>query len=149
MIEEIFNELNPYLLGVEKSEGHSIIKVEVKKTWLIPSHETISQQSLQSKKTGMVKYMFYSGTNTFDDIINWVKTDFIDMNLEVEQKELLLKNKVDELKEMFETTSLEDLKKLSFVKTDNTLKLKGSTRNKTEDVNSEVEDVNSEVEDVK
>lgn len=145
MIEEIFNELDPYLLGIKKSEGHSIIEVEVKNSWLIPSHGTINKQNIQSKKSGLVKYMFYSEVITLDEVINWFKTDVVEMNLEVEQKEMLLKTKVDELKEMFETTSLEDLKKLQFVKSDDTLKLKGTTKNKTEDTTVEVSKIEETV----
>ena len=59
------------------------------------------------------------------------------MNIEVEQKETLLKQKVTELKEVFESSTLDELKELKFTSNPDVLKL-NNTNNKTEEKAKEV-----------
>jgi hypothetical protein len=59
------------------------------------------------------------------------------MNIEVEQKETLLKQKVAELKEVFESSTLDELKELKFTSKPDVLKL-NNTNNKTEEKAEEV-----------
>jgi hypothetical protein len=128
MIAEIFNELNPYLRGIKKADNYSIVEVHIKNNWLIPEHGTISSQKKETKERGIVWYMFYSESDSFDNIIDWLRDDVIEMNIEIEQKEELLKSKVAQLKEVFENSSLDELKKLEFSQvTEDPLKLGAKT----------------------
>jgi len=82
--------------------------------------------------------MFYSETDSFDKILNWLK-DTIAMNIETELKEELLKQKVIQLKEVFETSSLDELQNLKFSSENDVLKLggKGKNNNTEKEVKSE------------
>ncbi len=130
MIETIFTELDPYLRGIKKADNYSVIEAHLKSSWLIPEHGSIQNQN-KKIDGGLVYYMFYSETDSFDKLINWLKDDVVSMNIEVEQKEELLKQKVSQLKEMFETSSLDELKNLKFSSDDDVLKLSGKGNNNT------------------
>jgi hypothetical protein len=138
MIEEIFSELGPYLRGIKRADNYSIAEVHLKQTWSVPTHDTIKNQNKAIQKIpGMVYYMFYSETDSFDDVLDWIKREVIEKNLEIEQKEELLKIKVTQLKEVFENSSLEELKKLSFSSESNVLKLGKTITEKKEVENVE------------
>ena len=133
MIEKIFNNLDPYLRGVKKADDYSIIEVHLKPTWFIPQHNTIKNQNKPIKGSGMLYHMFYSEGDSFDTIIDWVKSGVIDMNIEVELKEELLRQKVEQLKEVFETSSLDELKDMEFSSTTDVLKLGSSSVSNTKE----------------
>ena len=136
-IDKIFKDLDPYLRGIKKADNYSIVESNLKSSWLIPSHESIKHQS-KKVEGGLTYYMFYGENNEgFDEILSWLKTDVIDMNIEVEQKETLLKQKVTELKEVFESSTLDELKELKFTSNPDVLKL-NNTNNKTEEKAKEV-----------
>jgi hypothetical protein len=131
MIESVFNDLDPYLRGIKKAENYSIVEVHLKHSWLIPQHGSIQNQNKPTKDNGTLYHMFYSESDSFDKIIDWVKESVIDMNIEVELKEELLRQKVAQLKEVFETNSLDELKGMKFSSDTDVLKLKGSSDSNT------------------
>jgi len=82
--------------------------------------------------------MFYSDTKTFDEIIDFVEDKIINYNLEVEEKERLLKAKVEELKRVFEMKSLDELNHLKFTTEEDSLKLNSKSPNPSNGVGSNV-----------
>jgi uncharacterized Zn finger protein len=62
-------------------------------------------------------------TKSFDEILDFVEEKVINYNLEIEEKERLLKAKVEELKRVFETKSLDELNHLKFTTEENSFKL--------------------------
>jgi hypothetical protein len=114
MIDNIFKTLDPYLRGVKKADNYCVVEVNLKPSWLIPQHPSIENQNKPTKINGITYYMFYSDKLGFDGIIEWLKNDVVEMNIELEQKEDLLKSKVEQLKEIFENSSLEELQKMDF-----------------------------------
>jgi hypothetical protein len=134
MIESIFKKLNPYLRGIKKADEFSVIEVHMKNTWTIPSDGVFMSQLLPTKiEKGWSHYMLYSETESFDNLIDWFSVDVVDMNIEVEQKEELLKEKVAQLKEVFETSTLDELKVLRFSSDTDVLKLGGQSKNNNTD----------------
>jgi|TARA_R110000803_G_scaffold123890_1_gene191729 hypothetical protein len=134
MIESIFEDLNPYLRGIKKADNYSIVEVHLKQSWLIPQHGSIEDQKKPiTKEPGKLYHMFYSESDSFDTIISWVKESVIDMNIEVELKEELLRQKVTQLKEVFETSSLDELKSMKFSSDTDVLKLNGSSDTKKDE----------------
>jgi hypothetical protein len=132
MIDNIFNDLDPYLRGIKKADNYSVVEVNLNKSWLIPEHSDIENQNKTTKTQGITYYMFYSEKLGFDGILDWLKHDVVAMNIELEQKEQLLKSKVEQLKEIFENSTLEDLEKMDFgTSKENPLKL-GNKTNKEE-----------------
>lgn len=131
MIDKIFKELTPYLRGIKKADNFSIVEAHLKNSWAIPTHQTIQSQA-KPYKDGLTYYMFYQ-EGSFDEILEWLKTDVIEMNQETEQKEELLKQKVAQLKEVFETSTLEELKNLKFSSDSDILKLNNNKNAKPEE----------------
>ena len=58
MIDNIFNELNPYLRGIKKAEDYSVVEVNLKSTWLVPEKSEIQHQKKPTKKSNETYYMF-------------------------------------------------------------------------------------------
>jgi hypothetical protein len=145
MIDNIFNELDPYLRGIKKAENYSVVEVNLKHSWLIPQHASIESQSKPTKTNGITYHMFYSEKLGFDGIIDWLKNDVVEMNIEIEKKEQLLKSKVEQLKEIFENSSLEELEKMDFgTSKENPLKLGNKTNSNKEEPKVEVKTTKDE-----
>lgn len=116
MIQDVFKELEPYLKGLKIAENYNIVEVLIKKTWTYKDFLPEDIQFSQTKENGNKDYYhgaLYSENKNFDQIIEVFK-HVVEKNLEEEEKEKLLWAKVEELKKMFQETSLDRLKDLSF-----------------------------------
>ncbi len=127
MIQERFNELQPYLRGVKLASQYSIIECILKNTWKIDGIIAEGIQYKSGKESedykGYVSHMFW-GEDSIDKLVDALEF-VIDTNIEMEQKQALLRSKVEELKRMFEDKSLDELKGLKFSsEMDVTLKVK-------------------------
>lgn len=126
MIQDRLDRLNPYFRGLKTTENYRIVELFLKKTWSVPSKgEDILVQQKETEK-GLNYYMFYSDKVGFDEILDYIEEDIINHNLEVEEKERLLKAKVEELKRVFESKSLDELNNLKFTTEEDSLRLNGS-----------------------
>jgi hypothetical protein len=132
MIQNKINELKPYFRGIKLTDNYNIVEVNLKKSWLVPEDDEIMIQSKDIKeKNGVTYNMFYSENKTIDEIIEFIQVEVINYNIELEQKEELLRMKVEELKMVFETKSLDELNNLKFTTENNSLKLNGIKINDT------------------
>ena len=143
MIDDIFLEtLNPYLVSLRKGDEYFIVETLLNSSWVIPEHIDIKKQVKESKTKGLYVTIFYSDESGFDLIIDWIKKEVVDVNIELEKKESLLKSKVDELKEIFESSPLVDLENMVFTTTqENPLKLGKKSEVKGSDVKVDPEKV--------
>tara|TARA_R110002153_G_C13330512_1_gene497968 strand:- start:6982 stop:7509 length:528 start_codon:yes stop_codon:yes gene_type:complete len=124
MIQEKLNKLKPYFKGLKVADNYRIVEFNLKDTWLVEEDKFIELQQKPIKESSSILYsMFYSDKKSFDDIIDFVYEKVIKHNLELEQKEELLRAKVEELKRVFEDKSLNELNGLKFTTEDNSLKL--------------------------
>jgi len=124
MIQNRINNLKPYFKGLKVADNYRIVEFNLKASWLIQENSFIEVQQKQTKESGNVLYsMFYSDKKSFDEIIDFVEEEVIAHNLELEQKETLLRAKVEELKRVFEDKSLVELNGLKFTTSDQSLKL--------------------------
>jgi hypothetical protein len=131
MIQKKIDRLKPYFKGLKLAENYKIVEVNLKRSWVIPEYEGVEVQQKEIKENSSYLYnMFYSDNKSFDDILEYVEVEVINHNLEIEEKEDLLRAKVEELKRVFEDKSLDELNGLKFITEDNSLKLKGSKNNK-------------------
>ena len=117
MIQKRFNELQPYLKGVKLAGEYSVVECILKNTWKMEGLTTEGVQYKSSNKEsednkGYTIYMFWSETS-IDELVDSVEI-IINANIEMEQKQALLRSKVEELKKMFEDKSLDELKGLKF-----------------------------------
>ncbi len=126
MIQKRLERLKPYFKGIKVAEHFNIVEFNLKKEWLIQEKSGIDVQQKPSgdnKQSGILYSMFYSDLKTFDEILDYIEEDIIAHNLELEQKETLLRAKVEELKRVFEDKSLVELNGLKFTTENDSLKL--------------------------
>ncbi len=117
MIQKRFNELQPYLKGVKLASQYSVVECILKNTWKI---DTLTAEGVQYKSSGKeseehkgyVGYMFWAEM-PIDDLVDNMGL-IVNANIEMEQKQALLRSKVEELKKMFEDKPLDELKNLKF-----------------------------------
>lgn len=130
MIQNRINKLKPYFKGLKIAENYRIVEVNLKNSWNVQEDPNIEVQQKQTKESNNILYsMFFSDRKSFDEILDFIEEKVINYNLEIEEKEKLLRMKVEELKRVFEDKNLDELNRLKFTTEDNSLKL--GTNSKT------------------
>ena len=112
-----FNTLSPYLQSVRKLKTYLSFDIHFPNTWKIPK-KFVDEETLLENESGEPDKRFFSFVSEFDEsnlnlTVNNIK-NIIQYNKEIELKERLLKQKIDELKKIFESKKLENLKTLKF-----------------------------------
>ena len=124
MIQNRINKLKPYFKGLKIAENYRIVEVNLKNSWNVQEDPNIEVQQKQTKESNNILYsMFFSDRKSFDEILDFIEEKVINYNLEIEEKEKLLRMKVEELKRVFEDKNLDELNRLKFTTEDNSLKL--------------------------
>jgi hypothetical protein len=134
MIEKRINKILPYFKGLKVTDTYKVVELHLKKSWVIIEDEKldIHTQSKEVKENSNVYYhIFYSDTESFDDMLDYIENGIINYNLEIEEKENLLRAKVEELKRVFESKTLDELNKLKFTTEEESLKLNSKKVNNT------------------
>lgn len=112
-LENVFD----YLISVRKLKTYLSFDIELPKTWKIPKRYANEEKvvEIQSKTENKRSFSFVSEFNQSDvDLtVNNIK-NIISYNKEIEQKERLLQSKIQELKQIFERTNLDNLQSLKF-----------------------------------
>lgn len=116
----MYNELKDifeYLVSVRKLKTYISIDIEFPNTWKIPKRFVQEDKIVENAKNNE-NYRFFSFVSEFDEsnlnlTVNNIK-NIIQYNKEIELKERLLKQKIDELKKIFESKKLENLQTLKF-----------------------------------
>jgi len=116
----MYNELKDifeYLVSVRKLKNYLTVDIEFPNHWKIPKRYVQEDKIIENQKVNENK-RFFSFVSEFDEnVLN--KTvenikNIIAYNKEIEMKESLLKQKIDELKKIFEKEKLESLQLLKF-----------------------------------
>lgn len=111
-LQERLKNLRPYVVGIRFVKEMPVVDVNLKDNWV-----TLKSDKVSINKSEKVNnyYMFYSQDTSIeiDEILNFVER-VIDYNKESEAKDTLLKTYISTLKELFENSSYEQLKKLEF-----------------------------------
>ena len=115
-IQKRLDTLQPYVVGIRYTGGISIVDVILKPGWTIPKSEYISYEMGNSNTDNSTDYMFFTNKEGIgvDELLDYVESVTL-INIEREEKYTLLKEKVEELKKLFNATPLTKLKKLKFV----------------------------------
>jgi hypothetical protein len=116
----MFNELKDifeYLVSVRKLKNYLTIDIEFPLTWKIPKRFVEEDKIVENSKVNEDK-RFFSFVSEFnksnlDKTVQNIKS-IVSYNKEIELKERLLKQKIDELKKLFEKGNLENLQTLKF-----------------------------------
>ena len=115
-MEDYISKIGEYFEGIERYNDALIVRVKLPERWgTYPS----SDERIKVAKSEEVpnEYYYYGSSNdvNLEDIFQLI-LETIQMNKDVLLKIELLKEKVQELKELFDTKPLDELKTLKFVK---------------------------------
>lgn len=112
-LEKIF----PYLKSIRKLKGYLSIDVEISQNWKIPKKFTIEgkvvEQENPQPNMRLISFVSEFNEKELSTTVNNIKS-IIDYNKELEEKEVLFVNKVEELKKIFEKQDLNKLQTLKF-----------------------------------
>jgi len=116
----MYNELKDifeYLVSVRKLKNYLTVDIEFPNHWKIPKRYVQEDKIIENQKVNENKRFFSFVSEFNEDVLN--KTvenikNIIAYNKEIEMKESLLKQKIDELKKIFEKEKLESLQLLKF-----------------------------------
>lgn len=113
---EFITTTSNYLKSVRILKNYVTFDMSFPSTWLLPKRGPENVEILQnSDKDGSVITSFVcENTSKYIDVIENTIQTVIKTNIEREEKERLFKNKVQELKQIFEKENLENLKGLKF-----------------------------------
>jgi hypothetical protein len=116
----MYNELKDifqYLVSVRRLKNYLSIDIEFPLTWKIPKRFAQEDKIIENQKLNE-NGRFFSFVCEFDEtVVNLTVENIkniISYNKEIELKERLLKQKIDELKRIFESKKLENLQTLKF-----------------------------------
>lgn len=116
----MYNELKDifqYLISVRKLKQYLTIDIEFPNQWKIPKKFVQEDKIVENEKV-TDGYRFFSFVSELDErqlnfTVENIK-NIIAYNKEIEMKEKLLKQKIDELKKVFESENLDKLQSLKF-----------------------------------
>ena len=116
----MYNELKDifeYLVSVRKLKNYLTVDIEFPNHWKIPKRYVQEDKIIENQKVNENKRFFSFVSEFNENVLN--KTvenikNIIAYNKEIEMKESLLKQKIDELKKIFEKEKLESLQLLKF-----------------------------------
>jgi hypothetical protein len=122
-----FSSLLPYLQSVRKLENYLSFDVSFPNTWKLPK-KYVDEEKVMEQTSKVENHRFFSFVSEISEesvgIISDNLKSIIQYNLELEEKDRLFQNKVNELKTIFEKQNLNNLKDLSFEMKPKTTKIK-------------------------
>ena len=112
-----FSALLPYLQSVRKLETYLSFDVSFPTTWKLPKR-FVDEDKVMEQTSKINGERFFSFVSEISEdsvgVISDNLKNIIQYNLELEEKDKLFQNKVNELKTIFEKQNLNNLKDLSF-----------------------------------
>ena len=113
-LQERMDGMNPYFRGVEVYNNALIVKVVFPSNWKYFNSEDDRIKAVPSEdESGLVFYYADSSNTTYDDLFDLIE-ETIRTNNEITLKLTLLKQKVEELREIFSSHPYEELEMLEF-----------------------------------
>lgn len=112
-----FSSLLPYLQSVRKLESYLSFDVSFPKNWKLLKRFVDEEKVMEQPSKIENERMFSFVTEITEESVGLITQNIkgiINYNLELEEKERLFQNKVEELKTIFEKSNLNNLKGLSF-----------------------------------
>ena len=115
-IQNRLDGLQPYVEGIRYLQGMVFVDAVLKDDWTVLTSDYIKKIVSDDDKNHLIFYSEKEGV-TIDDLLDFVEKN-IKVNIERELKHKYLVSKVEELKKVFKSNSLEKLKTLKFIFTD-------------------------------
>lgn len=107
----------PYLKSIRKLKNYLSFDIEIPASWKIPKKYVIEGKLVEQEKSSTEIRLISFVSDFNEDETNLTFTNIkgiIEYNKEIEQKQLLFVNKVEELKKIFEKQDLDRLQTLKF-----------------------------------
>jgi hypothetical protein len=111
-IQKTLDSLQPYVIGIRYLEGTPLVDAVFKEGWTVPEDPKVKKVKGNDEMNYFMLFSEFEGIG-LDELLAYVKKT-IDINIEREKKHELLREKVNELKEVFKKNSLDKLKRLKF-----------------------------------
>jgi hypothetical protein len=111
-IQKTLDSLQPYVIGIRYLEGTPLVDAVFKEGWTVPEDPKVKKVKGNDEMNYFMLFSEIEGIG-LDELLAYVKK-IIDINVEREKKHDLLREKVNELKEVFKKNSLDKLKRLKF-----------------------------------
>jgi hypothetical protein len=111
-IQKTLDSLQPYVIGIRYLEGTPLVDAVFKEGWTVPEDPKVKKVKGNDEMNYFMLFSEVEGVG-LDELLAYVKKT-IDINVEREKKHDLLREKVNELKEVFKKNSLDKLKRLKF-----------------------------------
>ncbi len=112
-----FSSLLPYIQSVRKLENYLSFDVSFPSSWKLPK-KYVDEEKVMEQSSKIENHRFFSFVSEISEenvgLISDNLKNIIRYNLELEEKDKLFQNKVNELKVIFEKQNLINLKELSF-----------------------------------
>lgn len=113
-LQERMNSLRPYFKGIEMYNEALIVRVEYPSNWkAYPSEDGTIKVTPSESSPNETYYYASSNDSTYDDMFDLVE-ETVKANQDILLKLELLREKTEELKELFSTHTYEELSSLSF-----------------------------------
>lgn len=116
----LYNTIEPildFLISIRKMENFLIFDIKIPKKWRLlkkfVKEEKFLDNGLIEEDYRSVSFVCEISENDIEETQKNI-IGIINFNLELEEKESLLENKISELKNLFEKENLNNLKKLEF-----------------------------------
>ena len=118
-LQQTLDALQPYVIGIRYVDKVPVIDAVFKDGWTLPDSDIITKVKGNQDLNYFMIYSDKDGVG-LDELLAYIDTT-IKANIEREKKHELLKEKVNELKELFKRTTLLKLKRLKFAFNDEDL----------------------------
>lgn len=113
MIQEKLNSLRPYVTGLRFVKDLPVVDLVLKEGWNMFESDKVSYKPSSNNKNYFMVFP-KDPKDSIDEVVTHVE-NVIEINVEKENKLVLLKAKIEELKRLFTDKSLKDLERLKFV----------------------------------
>lgn len=144
MLQDEIMDIKEYFQSIEYYGNALIVKVKFPAKWSVyPSSDNMVKPA---EGDNLGEYFYYGDIEKgvkLEDIFNLIK-ETVSMNESVALKIELLKEKMNELKELFSVTSIEDLQRLKFVIEKSNKKKKRSYKRKNNNAEEKITEEKSE-----
>lgn len=143
-LQERMNDMKPYFRGIEMYNEAIMVKVAYPNKWkAYPSEDGRIKITPSDSDPNLTYYYADSKDTTYEEMFDLVEQT-IKANQDIVLKLKLLRDKVEELKELFQNTPYDDLLNLQFV-VGKKPKRKYVKKNKVENLETVEEENNEEV----
>ncbi len=111
-LQQTLDALQPYVIGIRYVDKQPVVDAVFKDGWSVPDSDIITKIKGNEELNYYMIYSDNAGVG-LDELLGYVDLT-IKVNIEREKKHELLKDKVNELKELFKKNSLTKLRLLKF-----------------------------------